>query len=269
MGALIAVFLLITAAAGLLVADLYVPFVKTDALLAGLPVQDLVSLIAAPLLLAAMYAAGRGSARAFVVWAGLLVYVAYYYAFYAFDRLYTAYYPLYLALMGLATCSLIGLLTGVDLAAFAKRVGDRMPVRLISVVMAMPVLFVPLWLSMIAQGINAQRAPEIGTVFVLDLSFLIPAMAFAAVQVWRRRPVGYLLSGVFLVKATISGLLLAAGSFRQMQLGFAVALEELAMYLFLAVVGSLGLVLYLWNLRDRQGRPAGVPASRSLRQQVG
>ena len=248
LGSLIALLLVITAGAGVFTKGLYTPFLSAE-LVAFQYFQDLVSLLFAPLLIAAMVYAGRGSARAFIIWAGLLVYVLYYYAFYGFGMVYTAYYPLYLVLMGLSGFSLIGMLTAVDLGAFHKLVTDRMPVRFIAVVLGMSVLFVPIWLGMMMQGIAAQQASNTALVFVLDLSFLIPAIAFTAVQICRQRPVGYLLSGVFLFKATVSGILLTGGEFLKMQRGLPPAMDQLGMYVFLAVAGSLGLMFYMRNLR--------------------
>jgi hypothetical protein len=261
LGTLIAALLVITTIPGLFVTGLYTPFIKTEALLVGLPVQDLVSLIVAPLLLAAIWAARRGSWQALIVWAGLLVYVAYYYAFYCFGYVYTLFYPLYLALMGLATASLVGLLTSIDLTTFRQHISDGLPVRFISGVLGMALLFVPIWLSRLAQGINTQQVNEADLVFVLDLAFLVPAMAFAALQLWRRRPVGYLLGGVLLVKAAISGILLTLGSLRQLQLGFTVAPEELGMYLLLALAGSSALLQYLRHLHNDMPQPAEPPAT--------
>ncbi|MFN8473360.1 MAG: hypothetical protein U0822_14315 [Anaerolineae bacterium] len=249
MGALIAACLAVAAGAGLLNPDIYRPFIPSDAIFVGLPVQDLVSLLAAPLLVVAMVYTARGSARALVIWAGLLVFAAYYYAFFCFGFTYTVFYPLYIAIMGLGVYSLLGLLTGVDVTAFAARVDERMPVRFIAVVLAMPLLLVPLWLMGIAHGISTQQPGAADLVFALDLAFLIPAMAFAAVQIWQRRPLGYMLGGVLLVKATISGILLTGGSIRQFVLGFAVG-PDFAMYVFLAVAGLAALALYLWHLHD-------------------
>ena len=121
MGSLIVLLLAVTAGAGVLVKNFYAPFFTTPGLVATLWVQDLVSLLAAPVLLAAMIWTRRGSRRAFVVWCGVLVYTIYYYAFYVFGFTYTVLYPLYLALMGLGVYSLIGLLAGVDLADLCRR----------------------------------------------------------------------------------------------------------------------------------------------------
>lgn len=258
MGALIAALLAVTAAGGVLVEGLYTPFLS-ESIVAFQFFQDLVSLIFAPLLLVAMYLTARGSVRAFVVWTGLLVYVLYYYSFYVFDFVYTGFYPLYLALIGLSNYSLIGLLTAVDPDAFRRRANERMPVHLIAVVLGTTLLFVPIWLSMLARGIAAGQPGETDLVFIFDLPFLIPACLFAAIQIWRRRPVGYLLSGPLLVKAVTSGLLLTGGELLKMQRGLPPAMEQLAMYLFLGLVGSLGLLFYLRDIgndEEQQAEPA-------------
>jgi hypothetical protein len=248
MGSLIVVLLIVTAGAGLLDPGMYPPFVKMDALYVGLVVQDAASLFAAPLLAAAMYFTASGSVRALVTWCGLLVYVAYYYAFYCFGYTYTAFYPLYLALMGLAGYSLAGLLTAVDATAFARHAGPRLPVRLVAGVLGLTILFIPLWLMQIAQGIRTQQVTETGLVFVLDLAVLIPAALYAAWHIWRRRPQGYLIGGVMIFKAAASGILLTGGSIRQIMLGYAVG-PDFGMYIFLAVVGSVALALYMRNLQ--------------------
>lgn len=254
MGGIMAVLLVLAAAVGLMNPHIYQPFMP-EALLIGLPVQDAVSLAAAPGLVAAMLLGRRGSVRALVLWAGLLVFVPYYYGFYVFDPAYTVVYPIYLALLGLGVYSLAGLLISIDLEAFAAQVDERMPVRWIAVVLGMALLFVPIWGSQIAAGIATQQPSDAHLVFTMDLAFMIPAMTFAAVQVWRRQPVGYLLSGALLVKAAISGILLTGGSLRQMAVGIAVPWEELGLYLFLAVAGLGGLWFHLRHLRPVQTQP--------------
>lgn len=264
MGLLIALLLVVTAGAGVIVDGLYSPFLNED-LVAFQFFQDLLSLLLAPVLLAAIFLAQRGSLRAFVLWVGIMIYVAYYYAFYAFDFVYTLYYPLYLALIGLATYSLIGLLGSLDWQRFVQHIGPKMPVRLIGIVLGITVLFTPIWLGMIWQGIQTQQKGATDLVFVLDLPFLIPACALAALQIWRRRPLGYLLSGPLLFKAAISGILLTGGEVLKMQRGLSPALDQLPIYLFLALVGSWGFVQYMRHLRDEQSEHNRLSVSYSLR----
>jgi hypothetical protein len=250
MGSLIALLLAITAAAGVFIKDLYAPFVSTPGFVAALWVQDLVSLLAAPVLVAAMVWTRRGSRRAFVVWCGVLVYTIYYYAFYVFGYTYTVFYPLYLALMGLGVYSLIGLLVGINLAAFGAGVDAKMPVRTLAIILLVALLFVPLWGSILAHDIQVQQPRVTALVFVLDLCFLLPAITIAAVQLWQRRPFGYLLSGMLLIKAAVSGILLAVSTIWAAQLGMPLAVEELGMYLFLTIAGSGGVFFYMRHLHD-------------------
>jgi hypothetical protein len=259
MGGLIALLLALTAGAGVLVKDFYAPFITQPNLIVALYVQDLVSLLATPVLVAAMWWAQRGSRRALVVWCGVLVYTVYYYAFYVFGNVYNVAYPLYLALMGLGVYSLIGLLAGVNLPVFARGVDGKLPVRALAAILLVALLFVPLWSAMLVQDIRAQQPRTTALVFVLDLCFLLPAITIAAVQLWRRRPLGYLLSGVLLIKAAVSGILLAVSTLWAVQLGFmALPVEELGMYLFLTIAGSAGIVLYMRHLH---GSAAAVQAT--------
>ncbi|MCC6453325.1 MAG: hypothetical protein IT328_00130 [Caldilineaceae bacterium] len=262
MGSLIVVLLVVTAGAGVLHNDMYRPFLG-ESIVAFQFFQDLVSLAFAPLLAAAMYWTSHGSRRGFVLWTGVLVFVAYYYSFYGFDFVYTLYFPLYLALMGLSIYSLIGLLTNVDAEVFRAGVAERMPVRLVAGVLGMTALFVPIWLSMIVQGIRTQQPQATDLALVLDLPYLIPACVFAAVQIWQRRSIGYLLGGPLLFKAAISGVLLTGGEMLKMQRGLPPALDQLAMYLFLAVVGLTGLVLYLRHLDASQPVEMAQPSVKS------
>jgi hypothetical protein len=259
-GWLIAVLLVIAAGAGLFVPNLYSPFITSPNMVAGLFVQDFVSLLAAPILVAAMVWTQRGSRRALVVWCSVLVYTAYYFSFYVFDNVYNVLYPLYMALLGLNVYSLGGLLVNVKLDVFAAGVDSKMPVRTLSIILLIALLFVPLWGAMIVQDIQAQQARRTALVFVLDLCFLLPAIAIAAVQLWQRRPLGYLLGGILLVKAAVSGILLAVSTLWGAQLGHTFAMEELGMYFFLSIAGSTGVFFYFRHLHDATVR-AALPAT--------
>jgi hypothetical protein len=260
MGGLIALLLVIAASAGIFMPNFYSPFATKPSMVAGLLVQDLVSLLAAPLLVGAMIATVRGSRRGFVLWNSVLVYTVYYFSFYVFGNFYTVIYPLYLALLGLGVYSLIGLLAGANLASFVQGADAKMPVRTLAVILLIALLFVPLWAVILVQDIQAQQPRDTALVFVLDLCFLLPAIAIAAVQLWQRRPFGYLLSGILLFKAAVSGILLAVSTLWGAQLGLQFAPEELGMYLFLTVAGSAGFFVYLRHLHDDSPARASSPA---------
>jgi hypothetical protein len=237
-------------------------------MVAALFVQDFVSLLAAPCLVAAMYWAQRGSRRATVIWCSVLVYTAYYFSFYVFDNVYNVFYPLYMALLGLSVYSLGGLLVNVKLPVFAAGADAKMPVRTLSIILLIALLFVPLWGAMIVQDIQAQQARPVALVFVLDLCFLLPAIAIASVQLWQRRPLGYLLAGILLVKAAVSGILLAVSTLWGAQLGHVFAMEELGMYFFLSIAGSAGVFFYFRHLHDAPVQPELAATAQTVRHAV-
>jgi hypothetical protein len=59
---------------------------------------------------------------------------------------------------------------------------------------------------------------------------------------------GYLLSGILLIKAAVSGILLAVSTLWAAQLGMPLAVEELGMYLFLTIAGAAGVFFYMRHL---------------------
>ena len=268
MSSLIVALLVVAAGAGVITrAQIYTPFLSPT-LVAFQFFQDLLSLVLSPCLLAVMILTRRGSLRAFVIWNGLLIFVLYYYSFYVLDPVYTVYYPLYLALIGLPAYTLLGLLTAVDLKAFAAAVDKRFPARLLAAILAVTVLFAPIWLMLMIQGIKMQQPPEAFLVFVFDLCFLIPACIYTAVKTWQRQAVGYLLAGPLLLKAALSGVLLFGGEILKTQLGLPLAPEQLVMYTFLAVCGSFGLGTHLRHIRKvpaaTRGERATLPAPYSV-----
>lgn len=246
---------LVAAAAGLFAPNFY-PL--TGGLLTGAWAQDVIALVAGALLLIVAPAARRGSARAVAVWGGCLGYLIYGYLLYTFDAVYTALFPLYIAILGLSVYSLIGLLTRLDPAAFRARVGERAPARFMAVVLAIPLLLIPVWVMFVLQGVAAGAPAAINSVLVIDLSFVIPACLLTAVLVWRRQTWGFLFAGLLLAKMTTMGVSLALATFwARAAFGTPVDPVQTPVYAAFAVLGGLALALFLRALSGAdERRPA-------------
>src|SRR5256885_9755807 len=78
---------------------------------------DLLTLLVAPMLVWASWWGRRGSLRAHLLWLGLLAYVAYTYAEYAFGTPYNDAFPAYVAVLGLSTYGLFDGLLRLDMDA--------------------------------------------------------------------------------------------------------------------------------------------------------
>lgn len=129
----IAVLLALAAGVGLFTAGLYR---DTPGLVAQAIGQDIVTLIVAlPALVISALLASRGSQRARLVWLGVLVYVVYTYASYAFGIRFNPLFLAYVALLGCSTYALIGGLLTTDRSrhesglrrAHARESGEHLP----------------------------------------------------------------------------------------------------------------------------------------------
>lgn len=271
----IAMLLAIAAGSGLLVEGLYRDVPDLVAQAKG---QDLLSLAAVlPVLLVTAWMAGRGSLRARLIWLGGLAYLVYTYASFAFAIQYNPLFLVYIALLGCSLYALIGGLATLDLAGVKARFAERTPVRAVSIYLAvLAALFYLMWLSELIPALLAGEIPqsivEDGTptnaIHVLDMAWILPAFAIAAVSLWRRQSLGYTLAGislpffVLLVAAVLSMAILQA------QEGNPDAPGSIVIFGTLLAAGIGMVVWYLRGLRVPAGMidPKGERVGHELQQ---
>lgn len=172
--------------------------------------QDLITLaLAAPLLAASAWLARRGSPRSTILQGGLLLYMAYTYATYAFGARFNVLFLAYCAILGASTYALFLIVPRV-LETGQAITTSRLPRRtLIGLLYGIAAVFTLLWGADILPAMMAGEAPraalEAGTptsiVHVLDLTFVLPLGAIAATLLLRGNIAGAPLAGLFLVKA--------------------------------------------------------------------
>jgi hypothetical protein len=168
----------------------------------GTVTADVVSLISIPLLGLCIWMARRGSPVARMAWISLVVYLGYAYATYAFDRLYTVFFPAYVAIFGLACMVVVSLLSHLDVGGLAK-VTREMPLRRVT---AGFLVFTGLVLYAIELPIILERIPgdtlSGGTPFmVLDMALVAPLSILTGIWLWQQQFWGAALTGIFLIKA--------------------------------------------------------------------
>lgn len=175
---------------------------------------DLVTLVVVAGLVAALYRARHGADRAYLVWAGLLAYVAYTYAYHAFGTTFGDLFLLHVAVLGSAVFALVSTVAAADVRGIAQRFSARTPVRVAAAVLGL--LAVSLGGMWIYAGVRYAITAEVpaGSALVepdgvvqlgiaLDLAVLVPAYSLAAVLLWRRAAWGYLAAAVVLVSGTL------------------------------------------------------------------
>ncbi len=223
--------------------------------------NDAVTLgVVLPLLIISLWQVRRGNVKVQLLWMGLLVYLMYNYAFYLFGAVFNAAFLLYLAIFTLTVFALIyGLSDMPVLAVQAKtnRVRWVIPYLLLIVLILLMVELVPA-----AQYIFTGQAPEIiittehstSVVYALDLSIVVPLSILAIGWLWKKRPWGYVLTIIMLVKGATYGLVLVTNTLalRRAQTGDD---PLLPFYTFVALGGMLGLMYFLSRIQVTKRNP--------------
>ena len=183
----------IAAIGGLLVPDLYRDTVGG---IRQARATDLVTLlVAVPALALGLWRARAGSVGGRIVALAALGYLAYSYAIYAFAVVINPLTPVHIAVLGLATWSLVLTVFGTDDATLVRASSLRFPRRTTGgFLVAVAGLFAMLWLSQIAGAITSGVLPaavsDLGLptspVYSLDLAFAVPLITLAGVWLIRR-----------------------------------------------------------------------------------
>jgi hypothetical protein len=168
---------------------------------------DLVTLlVVVPALALTLPSLLRGTLRGTLLAAGFLVYFLYQYAEYAVGLAYGPLFPVYVGIIALSVSGLALLLSRIDIATLPERFGPHFPRKaMVAFGLYMAILLGGMWVPLIAGTLTATSVPQLygGTTLVVqafDLGVLVPLGLFTAVTVYRRLPVGYLLSAVVIVK---------------------------------------------------------------------
>lgn len=215
--------------------------------------QDIANLIAYAVLLLLMWAALRGSVRAYLGWLGVLVYSIYSYVIYAFDVKFNALFLVYVAVLGLSIYTLIGGLAAIDPARVKALFGAHAPVRSTWIALvAVSVLFYVQWLSEDLPAILGGKTPQslldadlpTSPIHVLDMAVLLPAVLATGVLLARRRAWGYCLAPVLL-----TGLVLLAMGIVTLMVVLEVRDVSGGSWTVAAAFGLVGLILLTVAIR--------------------
>jgi hypothetical protein len=217
--------------------------------------------VALPALVISAFFTGRGSQRARLVWLGVLVYVVYTYASYAFGIRFNPLFLIYVALLGCSTYALIGGLVTTDWAGLKAGFTEQTPVRAVSIFLVVIAGFFYLtWLSEAVpaslSGIPPQSVREDGTptnvIHVLDMAWLLPALLITAVSLWRKQPIGYALAVALLGNLVFLALAILGMIVFEARVGEPGVIPQVMMFGSLFAI-SLGMLI--WYMRGLKSLP--------------
>jgi hypothetical protein len=183
---------------------------------------DIVTLfLAVPAALIAAYFVARGSYRGRLFAVGALAYFAYQFLEYATYWAYGPLFLLYIAIFGTSFAGLAWIIPGLRPGSFDRRVSSRFPAKTMAgICLFMAALLLYMWLSMIIKSMGgAVQGLLLGqstlVIQAYDLGIIVPLLVLTGIATLRRRPLGYFLCAVMVVKAAmmasaISAMLLSA-----------------------------------------------------------
>ena len=226
-----------------------------------------VLVVGVPALAAAVLGAARGSARAFVLWLGVLAYLLYQAVLFAFATPLNNLFLLYVAYLGLSVWSIVAVLRGTDLASFGLRLSPKMPVRFIAVyALVVVVLNAAAWLAEIVPAVLSSdpRAMLIASglqtnpIYVQDLAIWLPLLACAAVAAVRRQAWGQLITGAMLAMFVLESISISVDQWFGSHAAPTSALSSMAMVPVFAAVALLTVVPLAIFLRNVDRIPSTI-----------
>ncbi len=221
---------------------------------------DLVTLVVAlPALVFALPGVRRGSARATLIWIGVLGYIFYVYTGASFAYTFNKLFLVYVALFSLSMFALVAAGSGLDIQRIQSSFDRGTPRRAAALfLLLLGLMLIALWLSQIIPFLTTGQLPEsliladapTMFVYVLDLGFVMPLALLGAWWLWRREPWGLVLASFVLTKAATMGLALLGMTWFALQAGQPT--EEGLAFIWVGLAAtSVGMVT--WFLRHCRG----------------
>ena len=176
--------------------------------------NDWVTLVlGVPLLVASLLLARRKSIRGLLLWLGMLGYGVYNYAYYMLGAALNAFFPLYIVPLVLSVVTLILALSRIDVAGAAASFRPKTPVRIVSgylvfVAGGLTFVWMGMWAAYVFAGQPTPIEPEaFKLVAALDITIMVPALAFGGVLLWRRNAWGYIVAAIAGIQGSLYTLL--------------------------------------------------------------
>lgn len=227
---------------------------------AQMQANDLVALVlGVPLLLVGYFASMRGSLRGRLLLAGSLGFVLYTYLTMCVGAAFNALFLVYVALFSLSLWAFVMSLMGVKIDELPSRFKESLPRKSVAALLLFAAAFLSLaWLGRIAAAMKPGAVPALEnatSMFIqaMDLGLVAPACVVAAVLLLKRRPWGYLLASVGMVKFLTLGIAVSLMGLNMARVGADPGLPMLVIFIGMALANLILTALMLAAVK-----PAGM-----------
>ncbi len=230
--------------------QVYAPFTPVE-MYPGALSQDIVSLVVSILLLIVLLKLRNSSEKIYLVWIALISYLLYAYGIYAFDKVYNIFFLCYVAIFSLSLFSVIIFMTSIDLDYFVDVRVDTIPRRTISIFLfLLAALFLFTWMSIVIPAMFSRIQPDGNSIFVFDLSFFLPLLVISGIKLWQGRKIGYLLSGVLLMKMGFLGFSVLLGELIKPFLSIPFSIFQSILFAVLGIGSFIFAIIFINRLKS-------------------
>ncbi|MBA1334922.1 MAG: hypothetical protein HPY66_0543 [Firmicutes bacterium] len=221
--------------------------------------QDIATmLLGVPVLIISLYLSRKGLLKGRLLLTGTLGYFLYTYISYAFLWMYNPLFLVYVILMSASFFAFILSMMSFDIEGLRSSFNEKLPVKFVGGFQIFIGAAVGmLWLGRIIPPLINNTIPfglEHYTTLVIqamDLGFIVPAAVLSGVLILKRKPFGYLLSSVIIMKGITMLTSITAMIIGQAYAGVPMSFVEMAMFPLFNLITIYCLVLILKNIDEK------------------
>ncbi len=218
---------------------------------------DLVTLVMGiPLLLISLYLTNKRAPRGRLMLTGTLGYFLYTYMSYTFLWHYNAFFIVYVILMSLSLYAFVLSMMSFEIEKIPDMFNEKMPIKFLAGFQLFVGLGIGmLWLGKIAPSIFEGAVPiglEHYTALVIqgmDLGFIVPTAILSAVLLLQKKPMGYLLTSVIIIKGFTMLTALSAMIINMALKGVEMNIVELSMFPLFNLLAVIGFMLMMKSVK--------------------
>lgn len=224
--------------------------------------QDIITLaLGVPLLIISLYLTRKGSLKGRLLLTGTLGYFLYTYTSYVFLWMYNIMFIVYVLIMSLSFFAFILSMMSYDISNIKSAFNNKLPVKFLG---GFQIFFATtlcmLWMDIIIPTIVDGTVPvgldHYTTLVIqgLDLGFIVPSAFLSGVLLIKRKPFGYLLSSVIIVKGFTMGAAISAMIIGQFVAGVNISIVEIIIFPLFSILICFCLYILLKNIDSKLDR---------------
>lgn len=224
---------------------------------AQMQANDAVTLfLALPLLGVSYRLTQKGSLRGKLLLTGTLGFILYTYITMCVGAAYNSFFLIYVALFSLSLFAFVLSMMSFEINSLTAHFSEKLPRRWIAGLLFFAAAFLSLaWLGRIAPTFMSGTVPLLEnttSMFIqaMDLGIVVPVCILSGVLLLRRRPWGYLLASVGLIKFLTLGTAVSLMALNMARLGVPVSPVELTIFPGMALAGIGTTIILLKNVVD-------------------